>query len=474
MLSTRIDGSVVVVQCAFNVNHVNLTLEQVLHKRHRLVNEMSQNIVLEVPAALAGTGLEPEEFVAKLKLELESKVLNKEPEYFNDDTAFVNAVGMMLHIKSEVVGVERVLEAMQKKLDPAALAEFASAAVDKLKHEDESVRAAAVDTLGKLRKADLARTCRECSVAQLLAHVDPRVRAGAAGVLACLEEEDLVVWAPALTRLVGDPAEGAECAALGALSLLAPVDLLQFADLIYSRMVDAGAPIEVRAHCAKTLSRLDDQAYLDRCGPDAIPLVNWDVPDDPATGSRIRNTARPLLRRAPHALVQAFQDPDAEKRFEALHTLHVLDLCGNGLSHGPWLDGVVERLTVDDDWAVRQKAVEVMKHAIKDEPLVVESYVSAVLKTLDDSRDEVRQMAARFLRYVSPEQLEPNFQTIAPCLASVTPAVRYHGLGAIAGLEVPLRCQLQTHVERLLEDDDAEVRARAREVLDAWLPSTSA
>ena len=50
VLSTRIDDSVVIIECAFNVNLTTLTLEKVLNKRHRLLEDMSQNIVLEVPS----------------------------------------------------------------------------------------------------------------------------------------------------------------------------------------------------------------------------------------------------------------------------------------------------------------------------------------------------------------------------------------------------------------------------------------
>ena len=48
MLGTRIDSSVVVVECAFSVNLTALTIEQVLNKRHRLAEEMAAGMVLEV------------------------------------------------------------------------------------------------------------------------------------------------------------------------------------------------------------------------------------------------------------------------------------------------------------------------------------------------------------------------------------------------------------------------------------------
>ena len=58
VLSTRVEGSLVVVECGFSVNLAALTLEQVLNKRHKLVREMAGGIVLDVRSELAGTGME--------------------------------------------------------------------------------------------------------------------------------------------------------------------------------------------------------------------------------------------------------------------------------------------------------------------------------------------------------------------------------------------------------------------------------
>ena len=57
-LKTRIEGMLLIVESRLSVNLTALTLEQVLNKRQKLVMDMSNGMVLEVRAALAGTGVE--------------------------------------------------------------------------------------------------------------------------------------------------------------------------------------------------------------------------------------------------------------------------------------------------------------------------------------------------------------------------------------------------------------------------------
>ena len=122
VLGSRIDGTVVVIECAFSINLTALTLEQVLNKRHKLVTDMGDGMVLELRTDLAGSGLEARQ-AEKLRGDLDSKVLHEVPEAFNEDASFVGAVQLALELK-QAAGGEEVLQELQQ-LGPAALAQAA-------------------------------------------------------------------------------------------------------------------------------------------------------------------------------------------------------------------------------------------------------------------------------------------------------------------------------------------------------------
>ena len=47
VLRTRIDGSVVVIECDFNINLAALTLEEVLGKRRKVVEDMCDQLAVK-------------------------------------------------------------------------------------------------------------------------------------------------------------------------------------------------------------------------------------------------------------------------------------------------------------------------------------------------------------------------------------------------------------------------------------------
>jgi len=230
VLSIRMEGSVVIIECAFSVCLVTRTLEQVLNKRHGLVKEMGNNIVLEVPAAMQGTGINADtvgDIAAELEQELAVKVLHSEATAFNDDSHFVHAVQMMMKLKHEAVGAKRVLTEMQK-LDPGVLVCHAAAVVARLGQEDM-----AIEMLARLPKGDLAHICKECLFQKMLADEEPQVRAATARVLSHLDTNVLADWAPSLMPLLCDPSESVECSVLDTLSNMAPADLVEYEDSFF-------------------------------------------------------------------------------------------------------------------------------------------------------------------------------------------------------------------------------------------------
>ena len=102
MLSTRIDGSVVVIECDFSINLTALTLEQVLGKRRNLIDQMSEQIVDQLKQLLKGTGY-AEQGVSLMEAEV-AAARKDDPEWYNEDANFLAAVQAVLDAKTLVLG----------------------------------------------------------------------------------------------------------------------------------------------------------------------------------------------------------------------------------------------------------------------------------------------------------------------------------------------------------------------------------
>ena len=102
VLSTRIDGSVVVIECDFSINLTALTLEQVLGKRRNLIDQMSEQIVNQLKRLLKGTGY-AEQGVSLMEAEV-AAARKDDPEWYNEDVNFLAAVQAVLDAKALVLG----------------------------------------------------------------------------------------------------------------------------------------------------------------------------------------------------------------------------------------------------------------------------------------------------------------------------------------------------------------------------------
>ena len=129
VLDSRIDSTVVVVECAFSVNLTALTLEQVLNKRRKLVQDMGAGMVLEVKSALKGTGVEAQQ-AEQLRGKLEAEVLHETPEAFNEDAHFIVAVQKALELKQKAAGVDALRELKKRGKTCAAAKDAGFSGVD--------------------------------------------------------------------------------------------------------------------------------------------------------------------------------------------------------------------------------------------------------------------------------------------------------------------------------------------------------
>ena len=104
VLDTRIDGTVVVIECAFSINLTALTLEQVLNKRHKLVKDAVSNMVLEMRMQSG------DESADSLKDALDVVLKYKAPEDFNNDATYSEAIRKANSIKASILSKKFVDE----------------------------------------------------------------------------------------------------------------------------------------------------------------------------------------------------------------------------------------------------------------------------------------------------------------------------------------------------------------------------
>jgi len=143
VLSTRIDGSVVVIECDFSINLTALTLEQVLGKRRNLIDQMSEQIVDQLKRLLKGTGF-AEQGVAHMKDEV-AVARKDDPEWYNEDANFLAAVQTVLDAKARVLGPARLERIAGLVVEEAE--QHAPFVLESAKSGDEQVVRAALTVL---------------------------------------------------------------------------------------------------------------------------------------------------------------------------------------------------------------------------------------------------------------------------------------------------------------------------------------
>ena len=117
----RVDGSVVVIECAFSVNLTALTLEQVLSKRRKVVEDMCEQLAIKArhAAQLDEWGTLPSDAVDAFLEDRLMPVAKREPEHYNDNAPLGSAI-------QEAVAMADILDGWPNELK--ALAEVAGEA----------------------------------------------------------------------------------------------------------------------------------------------------------------------------------------------------------------------------------------------------------------------------------------------------------------------------------------------------------
>ena len=97
---------VIVVSMRISINLTNPTIEQVVAKRRKIVDDMGRGLVMEVRSALNKKGSnETDAYIRMLQGLFAERPLSHEPTWYNEDPCFQEAVNETLRLKREVMNV---------------------------------------------------------------------------------------------------------------------------------------------------------------------------------------------------------------------------------------------------------------------------------------------------------------------------------------------------------------------------------
>jgi len=112
---TRVEGTVLVVEVRLNVNLTALTIEQVMGKRAKLLNDMGRGMVLEVRELMPGK--EGNDAASMMEQALSQPPFSQAEEWFNDDQNFAMSVKHALEVKRQV---QEEVELRPWQIDPVS------------------------------------------------------------------------------------------------------------------------------------------------------------------------------------------------------------------------------------------------------------------------------------------------------------------------------------------------------------------
>jgi hypothetical protein len=168
----RVEGKVLIVEVKLSINLTSLTIEQVIGKRKKVLQDMVPGLEAEVRQALRMEGLATphgtEKLLGEFRKDVEEHELGHPSKEYNDDEQFSKALQGMLEAKRQYgQGGKRRTQALARLtqeevercgFEPKAYApDVAEAVNEKLEHSDVAVRRAALTTLRRLLPKTLAQ-----------------------------------------------------------------------------------------------------------------------------------------------------------------------------------------------------------------------------------------------------------------------------------------------------------------------------
>ena len=522
---SRVEGSVQVYEVALSVNMASLTIEQVLKKRKRLVEELRENMLVEVRADLAGSGLEGEQ-QKELARSLDRALGGVD---YNHDAEFVRAVQRALELKNEASGIivkdlrdedDGTREAAWRylgHLHPSALAAHAADVAALLRDDSDkdllsrlvnlfrknvNVREKAVRALAKLEPAPLAKYAAD--TISKLEDADENVRGAAVATLDKLERATLATHGASIAAKLEHADWHVRCVSMQTLSLLPPDALGEHAGALVATLQQSRWPYhQAAAEVLRTFEqkKKDEQAAesaaqgggarpgRSRTLSDTVMLEMQDFAMTAGISTRVAVTAGvstmvPLVRRTP-SIMGAHQTAKTEVTTAAVELLGRID-AATVLRHEEALEKVVE----EDDVSIRPSvetllAVVRLKSGERDgdhSPHVLErrhavamlgvvraallaQHAPLIVTKLRDANKGVRYHALHALGGLAPEALAPHAEALVGMLLDSDEVVRYTAVETLGKLEPWVLAQHATALVAMLAHADKDVRFAAVETL---------
>ena len=238
---SRVEDQVVIVEMKLSFNLTSLTIEQVIGKRKKVLQDMVFGLEAEVRQALRTEGLATaygtEKVLGEFRKDVEEQELGHPSEWYNDDERLAEALQGMLQAKrqygkggrrrTQALGALTPEELKSCGFDPKAYTHEVVEAVKKLEDSDAAhiQKIRALTTIGKLKPATLAQ--HGTTLVAKLEDPHAGVRKAVVVTLGKLEPATLAQHSAALVAKLKDPHADVRQAVVAMLGKLEPATLVQ-------------------------------------------------------------------------------------------------------------------------------------------------------------------------------------------------------------------------------------------------------
>ena len=490
---SRVEGPMLIVEVKLSVNLKSLTIEQVIGKRKKMLQDMVYGLEAEVRQALRTEGLATpygtEKVLSLFRKDVEEHELGHPSEWYNGDERLAEALKGMLQSKRQYgIGGRRRAQALAALqidevercgFEPKAYTPEVVDAVTKLEHLDLGVRQEAVKTLGKLEPGTLAQ--HGAALVARLEHPDVGVRQAVVQTLGKLEPAMLAQHGEALVARLEDRNWGVREAVVKTLGKLEPATLEQHGAALVARLADSVS--SVRLAVLETLGKLEPATFAQHGAALVARLEdrNWGVREavvktlgklEPAT---LAQHGAALVARLEHISdVGIEQEVDhvwrtRPPREGSVHQA-VVKMLGmlepaTLAQHGAALVARLEH----SDAGVRQAVVQILG---KLEPSTLAQHGAALVARLKDSDEGVREAVVQTLGKLEPATLAQHGEALVARLEDSNAYVRRTVVETLGKLEPGTLAQHGAALVARLADSNAEVRLAVELMLGKLEPGT--
>ena len=442
-----VEGAVLVPEVRLSINLNNATIDQVIGRRRKLLQDMGDNMKVEVTAGLSGSGFE----VTSVKML--GELLNRKGDgaltqgvmWYNDEENFQLGVAKVIEAKRAALKHEERLRWLMPQ--PLELTEHADPIVRLLRDTKQppSVRTAALQALEALGVGDLSRHTN--AVVPSLRDADELVRRAAVHCLGHVEAAALSAHAPSIAQIFEQASQQPDVPPDGPASHQPSPSPPSYHPLQASQQPD------VRRAAVEALGHLEPGKLAQFAN---LIVIRLDQPDAQVRKAVVevmgKLHATSLLAHS-SAMLQRIEDEEVSVRAAAVTAL------GRVLPQLPPLQMKdIIGLTEHEEGGVRTSAVMLLG---KLEPHLLKERAKHVVKRVDDADDAVRSAAIHVLSTLEPSALIDHVDVVTRHLSDEDAHVREEALDAIGKLEHEDLIPRLPSIVELLSDPDVTVRQKA-------------